>query len=149
MNWSIVNMKSLQRYRLCRFGLGCPFLTHHCPKYTTLNWIPLTVRCHIHWLYFTLKCMNFNYPSYLKQYLVHFTSNDQVRHSAQLYFAIPHANKIIGKRACKFKSPSEWNDLPHHIRSISSSNVFKHSFSIYFKTVCTYCKWSCHRLFCT
>lgn len=94
MNWSIVNMKSFQRYRLRRFGLVRPFLTHHCPKYTTLNWVPLTVRRHIRWLYFTFKWMNFNYLSYLKQYLVHFTSNYQVRHSAQLYFAISHANKI-------------------------------------------------------
>jgi len=36
--------------RLCRFVLGCPFLTHHCTMYSALNWPSLNTRRQIHWL---------------------------------------------------------------------------------------------------
>ena len=67
--------------RLCRFVLGCPFRTHHYTMYNRLKWPSLNVRWHMHWLQLIFKCIYFNYPPYLKQYFVPYSSNYQVRHS--------------------------------------------------------------------
>ena len=110
--------------RICRFILGCPFRTHHCYMYDTLGFPPLKTRRYFHWLQIIFKCINFNYPAYLKQHLVPFTSHYSIRHSTQCYFSVPHVHKTIGKRAFMFKAPADWNNLPVEIRSVSSFHMF-------------------------
>ncbi len=90
--------------RLCRFALGRPFHTHHCTLYNMLKSPSLNVRRHINWLEFIFKCIHFNYPPYLQQYFVPYTTNYQVRHSTQLYFSVPCARTLIGKGPCRFKA---------------------------------------------
>ncbi len=92
--------------RLCRFVLGCPFHTRQCTIYNTLKWPSLNVRRHIHWPQFIFKCIHFNYPPYLQQYFVPYTTNYQVRHSTQLYFSVPCVKTLIRKRDFRFKAPS-------------------------------------------
>lgn len=123
--------------RICRFVLGCSFFTHHCTMYDALQWPSLNVRRQIHWLQFIFKCIYFDYPSYLQQYFVLFSSNHQVRHSVQTYFLVPRVKKTIGKRAFMFKSVLDWNNLPVDIRSITSFRLFKQSLLSYFKVDCT------------
>ena len=72
--------------KLCRFILGCPFTTHHCTMYENLQFPSLTVRRQCHWTQLIFKCIHFNYPQYLKQFLVPPTTNYQQRHSTQPYF---------------------------------------------------------------
>jgi len=123
--------------RLCRFVLGCPFLTHHCTMYSALNWPSLNTRRQIHWLQLIFKIIHFNYPSYLKRYFVLNTSNYNLRHSVQLYFFVPRAKKTVGKRAFMFKATLDWNNLPSNIRSITSFGIFKNNLSSYFMTNCS------------
>ena len=89
--------------RLCRFVLGYPFFTHHCTMYERLKWPSLNVRRHTHWLQLIFKCICFNYPPYLQQHIVPFTSNYQVRHSAQLYFYVLRAKKQLAKETLSLK----------------------------------------------
>lgn len=123
--------------RICRFVLGCTYFTHHCTMYDALQWSSLYVRRRIHWLNFIFKCIYFNYPSYLQQYFVPFSSNYHVRHSGQTYFVAFRAHKTIGKRSFMCKAPKDWNNLPADIRSITSFRLFKQSLLSFFKVACT------------
>lgn len=123
--------------RLCRFILGCPYTTHHCTMYETLNLPSLTVRRQQHWLQFIFKCIYFDYPQYLKRYMNHLTSRHQLRHCSQVFFVVPSARKSVSKKSFSFKAPSDWNNLPTHIRSISSFRLFKTVLSSYYETTCS------------
>lgn len=123
--------------RLCRFVLGCPFLTHHCTMYTRLNWPTLNMRRHMHWLQLIYKCIYFNYPSYLQQYLIPYTTSYHIRHSSQPFFSVPNVIKSFGRRAFMFKAPADWNNLPANIRSSSSLGIFKHALSSHLMVTCS------------
>ncbi len=123
--------------RLCRFVLGCPYHTHHCLMYNRLNWPSLNVRRHMHWLQLIFKCIYFNYPPYLQQFLIPYTSTYHIRHSAHLYFSVPNVNKSFGRRSFMFKAPADWNNLPTNIRSISSFVIFKRALSSHLNLACS------------
>lgn len=123
--------------RLCRFVLGCPFLTHHCTMYDRLQWPPLQARRQMHWLQFLFKCIYFNYPTYLKRYLIQIPSTQYTRHSTQVYFTVPFTGNNFGKNGFAFKAPTDWNNLPSHIRSISVFPIFKRALSSCFEVVCS------------
>ena len=124
--------------RLCRFALDCSYFTHHCTMYENLNLPSLTVRRQQHWLQFIFKCIHFNYPQYLKQYMDPFTSNHQLGHCAQIYFTVPaNVSNSAGKKSFRFKAPSDWNNLPVHIRSISSFQLFKTALSSHLEITCS------------
>ncbi len=72
--------------KLCRFVIGCSYDTHHCIMYDFLKWFPLNIRRHIHWLQFIFKCIHFNYPNYLRQNLILYSSPYNLRHSAYYFF---------------------------------------------------------------
>ena len=102
--------------RLCRFTLDCPYLTHHCTMYEDLNFLSPTARRQQHWLQFIFKCIHFNYPQYLKQYMDPFTSNHHLRHCVQIYFKVPsNVSNSAGKESFRFKAPTAWNNLPVQI----------------------------------
>ena len=124
--------------RLCRFVLNCPYMTHHCTLYENLNLPSPTIRRQHHWFHFIFKCIHFNYPHYLKQYMNRFTSDHQLRHCAQIYFKLPtNINNAVGKKSFMFKAPSDWNNLPSHIRSITSLKLFKTALSSHLDTTCS------------
>ena len=124
--------------RLCRFVLDCPFMTHHCILYENLNLTSPTVRRQQHWLQFIFKSIHFNYPQYLKQYLVPYSSQHQLRHTSQIYFKVPpRLTNLVGKKSFMYKAPTDWNNLPIHIRSITSFRMFKTALSSHLETTCT------------
>ena len=122
---------------LCRFVLRCPFRTHHCLMYESLNWLAPKSRRQLHWSLFIFKCINFNYPPYLKHYLIPFSSQYRLRHTDYLFFLTPRISKEIGRRAFKFKAPSDWNNLPCSLRSITSFHIFKSSLLTHLQTSCS------------
>ena len=119
---------------LCRFVLRCPYRTHHCTLYESLNWLDPKSRRHYHWLQFIFKCIFFNYPLYLKQFLDPYTSPYNLRHTDHPFFKVPI---ICGRRAFKFKAPTDWNGLPSSLRSITSFNIFKESIFTFLKIPCS------------
>ena len=123
--------------RLCRFVLGCPFSTHHCTMYQTLDWPSPSIRRERHWLNLIFKCIHLDYPPYLKQLLIPFSSTYNLRHTVQYFYSVPSFSKAMSKKAFKFKAPSEWNNLPLHIRSLPSLYQFKNSLRSHYKVVCS------------
>ena len=113
---------------ICRFVLRCPYTTHHCVLYDTLNWLSPQSRRQFHWLIFIFKCIHFNYPSYLKQLLNTHTSSYALRNIQQPYFKVPtNIKKETGRRSFQFKAPMDWNNLPTEIRTITAFPAFKMS----------------------
>ena len=123
---------------ICRFVLRCPYTTHHCVLYDTLNWLSPQARRQFHWLLFIFKCVYFDYPLYLKHFLIPHTSRYALRHIQQPYFEIPtNIQTEIGRRSFKFKAPMDWNNLPIEIRTITSFPSFKISLFDLLKCNCT------------
>lgn len=62
MNASKTNLLPLNTAynKLCRFVLGCPFTTHHCSMYSSLNWSSLETRRHSHWFQLIFKGIHFD-----------------------------------------------------------------------------------------
>ena len=122
---------------LCRFILRCPYRTHHCTMYETLNWLSPKSRRYCHWMHLTFKCIFFNFPPYLKQLLERYTPPYNLRHTDHPYFTVPRATLECGRRAFKFKAPNDWNALPSSLRSITSFNMFKQSLLTHIHTPCS------------
>ena len=121
---------------LCRFVLRCPYRTHHCLMYNSLNWLQPKARRPFHWLLFIFKCIYFNCPPYLKQYFVQSTSSYPLRHLQHPYFELPSVSLVAGRRSFCYKAPSDWNNLPLALRSISSFGRFKTSLYSHLESTC-------------
>lgn len=137
-NTADLNLKPLNVIynSICRFVLRCPFRTHHCQMYQSLNLLSLNSRRQFHWLQFVYKCIFSNYPSYLKQYLIPYQTSYSLRDTDYLFFSVPKISKESGRRAFKFKAPSDWNALPRSFRSISSFYQFNMSLLNHLHTSC-------------
>lgn len=136
MNTTQSNLKSLTVVynSICRFVLRCPFLTHHCDMYQRMNILSPSARRRFHWFQFIYKCKFFNYPLYLRQYLISYSSSYALRHHDHVFFSVPRISKEIGRRAFQFKAPSDWNSLPSSLRSITSFPSFKVSLQNYIQS---------------
>lgn len=121
---------------LCRFILRCSFTTHHCFMYHSLNLLSPKTRRQFHWLQFIYKCIFLEYPDYLKQHLVPYSSTYSLRHTDHLFLSVPAISKEIGRRTFNFRAPSDWNSLPSSLRSISSFHFFKSSLLSYLQIAC-------------
>lgn len=122
---------------LCRFILRCPYRTHHCFMYDSLNWLSPKARRNFHWLLFIYKCIHFDYPPYLKQYLTAYSSQYNLRHTDSIFFSVPRIHKELGRYAFQYKAPSDWNKRPISLRTISSFHLFKKSLFSHLQTHCS------------
>ena len=123
---------------LCRFVLRCPYRTHHCSLYSTLDWLQPKARRQFHWFQLLFKCVHLNSPPYLKQSLVPYTSPYPLRNTQHPYFTIPRRTFTeSGRRSFHYKAPSDWNNLPPSLRSVTSPRHFKRSLYSHLKTTCS------------
>ena len=122
---------------LCRFVLRCNYYTHHCHMYDQLDWFSLDSRRQLHWLQFIFKCIHFNYPVYLKAYLVPRISPYPLRQHQHLFLCVPRINKELGRKSFAHKAPNDWNNLPPPLRSITSLRSFKGALLPLLKKPCT------------
>ena len=134
-NTSESNLKPLTVVfnNICRFVLRCPFITHHCVLYDSLNLLSPKARRQYHWYQVIFKCVYYDYPSYLKEYLIPYRPSYRLRHTEHPFFTVPHISKESGRRTFKFKAPSDWNSLPGPLRSITSLHSFKTSLLTYLR----------------
>ena len=121
---------------LCRFVLRCPYNTHHCQMYSSLNWLQPKSRRQLHWFLFIYKCIHFRCPAYLKQYLTQTTSSYPLRHLQHPYFNVPRISNTTGRQSFCYKAPSDWNNLPLHLRSIPSYRSFRTSLYSHLDSTC-------------
>lgn len=98
---------------------GHIYCLNHCLMYESLHWLAPKVQ--FQWSLFIFKCIYFSFPPYLKHFLIPFRIE-------------------IGCRAFRFKAPSDCNNLPCSLRSITSFHVFKLSLPIHLQTFCS-CFW--------
>lgn len=122
--------------RLCRFVLCCPYRTHHCELYEKLSWLAPSGRRQYHWLQFIFKCIHFDYPLYLKQYLVPYSSPYSLRHHDHTFLYVPQTKKAIGRVAFNVKAPQDWNNLPEHVRASNSIQMFRNAIVKHLENVC-------------
>ena len=123
---------------LCRFILRCPYRTHHCALYSALDWLQPEQRRQFHWYLFLFKCVHLNCPSYLKPSLEPYTSPYPLRHSQHPYFTVPtRITTEAGRQAFHYKAPSDWNNLPLSLRSITSLGRFRTSLYSHLETTCS------------
>ena len=126
-NTSELNLKPLNVAfnNICRFVLRCPFNTHHCVMYDSLNLLSPKARRQYHWYQVIFKCVYSEYPSYLKEYLIPYRPSYRLRHTEYPFFTVLNIYKESGRRAFKVKAPSDWNSLPGSLRSVTSLHTFK------------------------
>uniref|UniRef100_A0A671Z0G9 Reverse transcriptase domain-containing protein n=1 Tax=Sparus aurata TaxID=8175 RepID=A0A671Z0G9_SPAAU len=138
-NTSETNLSSLKvtYNNLCRFILRCPYRTHHCTMYHSLNWLTPEFRRQFHWLQFIFKCIYYKYPPYLKQYLTPYRSQHYLRHTDSCFFFVLRIQKEIGRFSFQFKAPSDWNTLPNFLKSITSFHLFRKSLFIHLQKPCS------------
>ncbi len=89
------------------------------------------VRRHIHFFFLQMyyfciifKYIHFNYPSYLHQNLILYSSSYHLRLSANNIFS-PLVKKVFGKKSFRYKAPADWNNLSLKVRSLTSFDMFK------------------------
>lgn len=121
---------------LCRFVLRCPYRTHHCVMYEQLSWLSPSARRQYHWLQFIFKSIYLNFPSYLKQHLVLYNSQHNLRHDEQMFFTVPRVKRDVGKHAFRVRAPNDWNNLPVFIRSITSLTSFRRALLTHLQNTC-------------
>lgn len=119
----------------CRFVLRCNYFTHHCIMYDTLNWLQPKERRKLHWLIFVFKCVKYDFPLYLIQHMIPFVAPYALRNLNSPYFRVPQFKKAGTKAFC-YKAPSDWNNLPTELRSITSLRIFKTSVFKLLKSQC-------------
>ncbi len=138
-NTSDIHLKPLNVLfnSLCRFILHCPYRTHHCYLYESLNWLQPKFRRQFHRILFLFKCVYLNFPLYLQEFLVPCRSYYPLTRLQYPFFFAPRIFKEIGRRAFKYKAPSDWNNLPVSLISVTSRHRFKTSLFSYLKTPCS------------
>ncbi len=118
---------------LCRFVLKCPYRTHHCSMYESQP----KSRKQFHWLQFVFKCVYFDGPPYLKQFLIPYNSSYSLRHMQHPFFFVPRISREVGHRSFQHKAPPDWNNLPLFLRSVTSFRCFRTSLYSLLKTTCS------------
>uniref|UniRef100_A0A3B1IDR7 Reverse transcriptase domain-containing protein n=1 Tax=Astyanax mexicanus TaxID=7994 RepID=A0A3B1IDR7_ASTMX len=138
MNTSEIHLRPLNVVfnSLCRFVLRCPYRTHHCFMFESINWLQPKSRRQYHWVQFIFKCIYLDCPPYLKQFFVLFKSSYSLRHMQYPFFFVPRISKEVGRRSFNYKAPSDWNNLPFSLKKLTSLHCFRKCLFSYLKTTC-------------
>ena len=112
------------------------------PILKELHWLPIAARIDFKILLLTYKAVHFSVPPYLASQLKFKTTDYDLRHFDSLLLEEPdsHSDRM-GDRSFSIYAPKVWNKIPYHIRSSSSTNIFKKQlktylfsrFSLYYK----------------
>ena len=99
---------------------------HIKPVLQSLHWLPVPARIKYKILLFTFKCIHGTAPAYLSQLIKPYQPARTLRSADKLLLEKGKPRmKGYGDRAFQNCAPMLWNDLPHHIRCISSLDDFK------------------------
>ena len=121
-------IEKLQRVQNCaaRLVVNARRHDHITPVLRDLHWLPVEQRIIFKILLFTFKALNGLAPSYLRDLVKFYVPERDLKSSSQKLLAVPFSNmKSYGDRAFSTCAPKLWNDLPLHLRTCASFNVFK------------------------
>ena len=121
-------LSSLQRVQNSAARLISYTKRHHhiSPVLRNLHWLPIRERIMFKILLITYKAIHGSAPAYISD-LISISKNARLRSSSMLLLKHgPRVNTIsYGDRAFAVAAPKLWNNIPFHIRSSPSINVFK------------------------
>ena len=105
-----------------------------------LHWLPVKYRINYKITLLVFKCLNGCGPKYLCDLLKKPPKTRTLRSSSDsLKLVVPLVKtETFGKRSFRFAAPTEWNELPYHIRNCDNVEHFKKSLKThYFKQAFT------------
>ncbi len=83
--------------------------------YEMLNWLHIGLFLNVY----------YDCPWYLKPYLIPYRSSYSLRHLQFPFFFVPRIFSEAGRRSFQYKAPSDWNNLPQSLRSVTSLYCFR------------------------
>jgi len=99
-----------------------------------LHWLPVNHRIQFKILMITFKAIHGMAPSYLTSLIcIRSESRYSLRNNDAIFLERPKVvmRTTLGARSFHASSPSLWNSLPAHIRTIDSLALFKKSLKTY------------------
>ena len=98
---------------------------HITPLLHELHWLPIESRIKFKVLLFIYKSLNGLAPPYLSDLLTIYEPSRTLRSSNNFDLAIPRYNKNhFGGCAFSVYGPKVWKDLPHHLKTEPSVDIF-------------------------
>ena len=121
---------SIQRLQLlqnaaARVITGTGKFEHITPVLQELHWLPIRYRSIFKILLITFKTLNGEGPEYLRELLIWYMPIRRLRSGDKLLLVEPRSARSWGDRSFSVAAPRLWNNLPLHIRSSKSTDVFK------------------------
>ena len=105
---------------------------HVTPILRDLHWLPIESRIIFKILLLTFKVLNGKGPVYLKDILRYYKPTRNLRSASSGALCVPKTHYVeTSKRAFYARAPTEWNNLPKHIRDSDSVTSFKSRLKTY------------------
>jgi len=124
---TVANVTRLQRLqdRLVRAVLRLPYRSNVSSARASLHWLPVRQRIDfkVALLAYTVRATC--EPAYLAELLVERVAPRNLRSSSEVSLQVPRTRNKRRTRAFSSAAPLLWNSLPSHIRSCSTTAMFK------------------------
>src|SRR4029434_6027042 len=99
---------------------------HISPVLASLHWLPVKSRIDFKVLLLTYKALKDLAPNYLKELVVPYCPPRPLRSQSAGLLVITRISKNrVGRRACSYRAPLLWNNLPASIRDADTLPIFK------------------------
>ena len=98
---------------------------HITPVLHQLHWLPIKQRIKFKILLLIFKCINGLAPSYLTELITPYHPTRDLRSASYNLLSVPYSNSSYHENAFATSGPILWNDLPHHLRTITCLTTFK------------------------
>ena len=133
-----IDLSSLKRLQLvqnsaARLLTGTKKRNHITPVLASLHWLPVKYRIDFKILLFAFKSINGLAPSYLTDLVKRYDPPRALR-SADQSLLTPYPDLTLitrGDRAFAVAAPELWNNLPLHVKTAQSLDIFKSRLKTY------------------
>ena len=122
------NIDRLQRVQnvLARIVVQAPSTISSVDICRELHWLPVNHRISCKLSLLTWKALHTAEPSYLSQLISHYATTRTLRSANTGLLTLPTGvTSHFSSRSFSVSSPSVWNSLPTHVRSIDNLCTFK------------------------
>ena len=122
-------MAKLQKIQnaLCRIVFRLDKTSHVTPYLEKLHWLPVSYHILFKYNLITFKAIKFSQPSYLSS----LNKSSSLTGGNRLSLSSVRPKKAIGRRGFAMASPTEWNRLPHSVRSQNTIIGFRSQLKTY------------------
>ena len=101
------------------------------PVLRQLHWLPVCKRIDFKILCLTFKALNGEAPGYLRELLTDRKPSRNLRSHSFHRLYVPRRKLKYGERAFSFAARRLWNSIPDHIKSATSTTLFKKMLKTY------------------